>query len=105
MRGSINDGNLRYVSHSTVPRQCNLYKSVPDTLLYFAVCNSECCILSHPVPHLHFRKINPNFSGSVTYVPHHAKPPISSGLLYMLQPKYTHFVKVSHSLEVNGNNF
>lgn len=51
----------------TVPKQCTLYKSIPDTQ-----CSTlECCILSHPVQDFHFKKINPNFSGSVTYIPHH----------------------------------
>lgn len=40
-------------------------------LLSFTMCTAVCCILNHPIPDLHFKKINLNFSGSVTYMPHH----------------------------------
>lgn len=55
----------------TVPRQCTLYKSIPDTQ-----CSNSWVLHSKPPPvqDFHFKKLNPNFSGSVTYATHITKP-------------------------------
>lgn len=87
---TVNNEHFRYISHTQkkkidsqdCPRQCNLYKSVPDTLLCFTVCITLCCILRHPGPD--FKKINPNSRSSVTYMPHH----LAKGLLYHLPTIY-----------------
>lgn len=77
----INNGHFRYISHKNIdsqdcPRQCNLYKSIPDTLLCFTKYTTG--------PDLYFKKINPNFTSSVTYIPHH----VAHALLYHLPSIY-----------------